>query len=327
MAITITGLAPARVLPGARLAVLGRDLPVAVAAASPITMGGLPARMVFASSDRIVVEVPPGLEGGATELAAAWLSGTRPVAMVGRPVASGLHQVDSPVCDVSGRVYVTYSGGRGQQVPVSIFRVRGGDAREPFVSGLTNPTSMTIGPDGRLYVSSRFDGTVYRVSDEGHFEVFASELGVACGLAFDADGTMLVGDRSGTIFRVDGDRTIALATLPASVAAFHLAMGPDRLLYVTAPTLAPRDSLYRISADGRVDVMDASFGRPQGMAFDARGTLHVAEALAGEGGIHRWRDGAPPELVVAGPNIVGLTFAPDHAMMVATGDTLYRFAP
>ena len=40
---------------------------------------------------------------------------------------------------------------------------------------------------------------------DGAAEPFATDLGVACGLAFAPDGTLFVGDRSGTIFRVDRD--------------------------------------------------------------------------------------------------------------------------
>jgi hypothetical protein len=97
---------------------------------------------------------------------------------------------------------VTYSGTRGQQVPVSIFKVRPNGTRETFSSGIVNATSMAIDAQGRLYVSSRFEGTVYRVATDGTFEVFATDLGVACGLAFSKDGTLFVGDRVGTIFRV-----------------------------------------------------------------------------------------------------------------------------
>ena len=111
--------------------------------------------------------------------------------------------MDNPVFDSHGNLYVTYSGTRGQEVPVSIFRVRPNGTRETFSSGIVNATSMAISPDGRLYVSSRFEGTVYRVEEDGTFETFATDLGVACGLAFAADGTLFVGDRSGTLFRVD----------------------------------------------------------------------------------------------------------------------------
>ena len=72
-----------------------------------------------------------------------------------------------------------------------------------------------------------------------------------------------------------------LATLPPSVAAFHLAFGPDGYLYVTAPTLGTHDAVYRITPDGEVSPFCAGFGRPQGLAFDAAGHLYVVDALAG----------------------------------------------
>src|SRR5207253_9021430 len=137
--------------------------------------------------------------------------------------------------------------------PVSVVQVRANGTRETFSSGIVNPTSMAFGPDKQLYVSSRFEGTVYRLSPDGTAEPFATDLGVACGLAFAADGTLFVGDRSGTMFRLDAKgRASTFASLPASVAAFHLAFGPDQALYVTGPTLAPYDALYRIDRDGTV---------------------------------------------------------------------------
>src|SRR4029077_3728445 len=103
---------------------------------------------------------------------------------VAAPFATGLHQVDNPVFDRDGNLYVTYSGTRGEQVPVSIFRVRPNGTRETFSSGIVNPTSLAIDREGQLYVSSRFEGAVYRVASDGTSELFAHHLGVACGLAF-----------------------------------------------------------------------------------------------------------------------------------------------
>ena len=124
--------------------------------------------------------------------------------------------VDNPAIDAEGRVYATYSGTRGQRVPVSIFRVTAGGAREPFVSGIVNATSLAFDADGDLYVSSRFEGNVYRVKPDGRVDKFASDLGVACGLAFSPDGSLFVGDRTGTLFRVSAaGRATPFASLPA----------------------------------------------------------------------------------------------------------------
>src|SRR5262249_36421811 len=146
-----------------------------------------------------VALVPAGLEAGRTSVR---MAGDTAFLDIAGPFATGLHQVDNPVFDAAGNLFVTFSGTRGQQVPVSIFRVRPNGTRETFSSGIVIPTSMGMSRDGQLYVSSRFEGTVYRVAEDGSAEVFAHDLGVTCGLAFASDGTLLVGDRSGTIFRV-----------------------------------------------------------------------------------------------------------------------------
>ena len=44
------------------------------------------------------------------------------------------------------------------------------------------PTSMTFDAAGQLFVSSRFEGSIYRVSADGTHEAYASDLGIACGL-------------------------------------------------------------------------------------------------------------------------------------------------
>ncbi|HET9705342.1 MAG TPA: hypothetical protein VFP85_14970 [Vicinamibacterales bacterium] len=324
----LTSLEPVRVVEGGRLWLRGDGFPQPESTQDLVTIGGLPARMSFAAGDRLAVVVPPGLDGGDTPVKVAWLPGATLYARVGALLATGLHQVDNPAFGADGSLYVTYSGSRGQEATVSIFRVTPAGAREPFVHGLVNPTSMVLGPDGHLYVSSRFEGRVYRIFDDGRYEVMASDLGVACGLAFDAEGALYVGDRSGTVFRIDQrGRTETFASVPASVAAFHLAMSPDGHLYVSAPTLASYDTLRRIDPAGRVETLDVPFGRPQGLAFDPGGVLHVVEALAGASGVYAVRPGHDPELVVTGAGLVGLAFAPSGEMVVASSESVYSFQP
>ena len=139
-----------------------------------------------------------------------------------------------------------------------------------------------------LYISSRYDGIVYQVTPNGNMSVFVEGMGVATGIAFDGEQNLYVGDRSGTIFKISPDRQIfVFATLEPSIAAYHLAFGPDGYLYVTGPTTSSFDSVYRISHAGEVEVFYRGLGRPQGMAFDEEGRLYVAASIAGRKGVVR----------------------------------------
>lgn len=301
-------------------------MPPVLDAEAAISIGGAPARVLFAAPDRLAVEVPAGVPGGSVPVRATWSPGASVYVDVGTRLATGFHAVDSPAVDAEGRIYTAFSGVRGQETPVSVYRLDRDGGREPFVTGIVNATSLAVDAHGRLHVSSRYEGAVYRIADDGRAESWATELGVACGLAFAPDGWLFVGDRTGTIHRVspDGTRTETFATLPPSVAAYHLAMGPDGCLYATGPTLATHDAVYRFDAVGHADVLDRTFGRPQGLAFDAHGVLHVVEALAGVSAIYRMTEGAARRPVVAGPGLIGVAFAPDGSLVASTSTTLYR---
>jgi len=320
----ITSIHPACAIEGGRVSVHGEALSTETPA---VTVDDHPARVVFASPARRTFVVPPQLEGGRVPVRMEDLPGEPGYVSIGAVWATGLHQVDNPVIDDRGDLFVTYSGSRGQHAPVSIFRVSAAGTREPFASGIVNATSMALGPDRQLYVSSRFEGAVYRVAADGTYEQVASDLGVACGIAFDDDGAMFVGDRSGTVFKVVDGRATSFATLPPSVAAFHLAMSPDGELFVSAPTLGSYDYVHRITSDGTVRIVPTPLGRPQGLAFSPDGVLHVVDALAGSAGVYRFPDleGAP-ELVVSGQAIIGMAFGPEGEMVVTSNDTAYRFA-
>jgi sugar lactone lactonase YvrE len=322
----ITAIHPRRAVAGGRISIHGSGFRIDGSELPEVRIADHVARIVFASASRLDVVVPSDLShSGSYAIRIDGEDDEGAVIDLATPVATDLHQVDSPACDRDGNVYVTYSGRRGQTAPVSVFRVRANGAREPFSQGIVNATSLALDPSGRLYVSSRFEGVVYRLDADGSAHPFATDLGVACGLVFGEDGTLFVGDRSGTIFKVDQHgRPKAFATLPASVAAFHLALDAEQTLYVTGPTLASSDAVYRVDAAGQATVVTRAFGRPQGLAFDPGGSLMVVEALAGLSGVYRVVDGRPPELVIAGTGLVGLTFDSSGSAVVCSADSLYR---
>ena len=321
----ISGVRPLRAVEGGWVAISGDgftcDPP------PEVSLGPLTARIVTASRRELKVCVPSGLDGGRTPVRVDSAPGETAYVDIGAPIATGLHQVDSPIFDDSGNLYVTFSGSRGQQAPVSLYVVRPDGSREPFVRGLPNPTSMAFDRRGRLHVSSRFDGSVYRIGADGTSAIVATELGVACGIAFDEDNVLFVGDRSGSILRVQDGRASTFASLPQSVAAFHLAFGPDGALYVTGPTLGTRDVVYRIASSGEPEVFYDGFGRPQGLGFDRDGRLYVVDALASLGGLFCFdANAAEPEQLIAAGGLVGVAFAPDGGLAVASAETVFRFS-
>ena len=326
--LTLYTITPRRAVEGGRITLQGSGF-TSGDVFPHVTIGGARADVSSLSSRRVILTVPGELDGGDLPIRFEDVpeapADTPALVSIGKPWATGLHQVDNPVFDEAGKLYVTYSGSRGQESPVSIFRVTRQGTREPFATGIVNATSMTIGPDGALYVSSRFEGMVHRVDADGTHEPIATDLGVPCGLAFDRDGWMYVGDRSGTIFRVKDGKTQTFATVPASVAAFHLAMSPGGDLYVAAPTLAAYDRIFRITQDGETTSLPFVFGRPQGLAFDGQGVLHVVDALAWASGVYRIAEGQAPELSITGAGLIGIAFGPAGELVVCSNDTAYRF--
>jgi sugar lactone lactonase YvrE len=329
----LTATYPRGVVPGARLDLNGARLPVPADGPPRVWFGRQEARVAAASSRVVTVVVPPELEGGVTSVRIEGLDGDSLVVDVATRLATDLHQVDSPVCAPDGTVWATISGTREQKSETPLLRIGTDGTTESVSVEIGNPTSLAFGPDGLLYVSSRFEGAVHRVTPESGSSLYASDLGVATGLAFDRDGALYVGDRSGSILKLtpspDGGAPAVetFASLPPSVAAFHLAMGPDDCLYVSAPTLAARDTVYRITPDRTVDAWYTGFGRPQGLTFDTQGALFVVEALAGSAGLYRFDVSRPtpePELIVSASQLVGVAVHPQGGLVLASADTLWR---
>jgi hypothetical protein len=244
---------------------------------------------------------------------------------IGIQAADGVHPVANPAVDAAGNIFTTFSGSRGQKTPASVYRIDLNYNVKPFLSDVMNATALAFDREGLLHISSRYDGIVYQVTPSGAMSVYVEGMGVATGIAFDDEENLYVGDRQGTIFKISPSRQIyVFATVESSIAAYHLAFGPDKNLYVTGPTTSSFDAVYRINPAGEVEVFYRGLGRPQGLAFDAEGRLYVAASLGGRRGVVRIPEDRKPELFLSGPNIVGLAFTPARSIVVATSSALYR---
>lgn len=325
---TINSASPANAIPGGEITLECEGFTVTADRTHECLINGEPAAIVGVSSRRVVAIVPERQfdpKGEVTLKSGDDTSEPFPVTL-GSKLTSDMHIVANPAVDPNNdTIILTRSGSRGQQLPETMFRLEPDGYVHSMNVEVMNPTGVAFDDSGELYVTNRAEGEVYRISDDDEVDSVIGGFGVATGIAFDREGVMYVGDRGGTIYRIPEDgRAETFAVLEPSVAAYHMAFGPDGRLFVTAPGLASYDAVYVIDQDGSVDRYFRGLGRPQGLAFDTEGNLYVAACYGGRHGIVRIPPGGETaEMFVAGNNVIGLCFTRQGEMIVATNDSVY----
>ena len=327
-AAKITSIVPPYAIPGAEVSIECEGFGMDPGGSRAAYLDGEVCRIVAASSRRVLASIPHTdsngrssihIESGGVESGPAQIS-------IGRLLADDMHIVANPAIDPKDDSLIfTRSGSRGQQLSSTMYRLEPDGYLDEMPVEIMNPTGIAFDPSGDLFATNRAEGRVCRIERSEEAVVYATGLGIATGIAFDKDGVMYVGDRSGTIYRItEPALPEKFATLEPSVAAYHMAFGNDGRLYVTSPGLASFDAVYAVDANGAVDSYFRGLGRPQGLAFDTDGNLYVAACYRGKHGIVRIDEGGgSAELFVAGNNVVGLCFTRKGEMIVATNDAVY----
>jgi hypothetical protein len=320
----IERVAPAAAIPGGEVVIHGSGFASRTHPRPVVRFGEAEAGLSLASEHRLIARVPEGANGGVVRvLSAANESQPHPVS-IGVQIADNLHPIANPAVDSFGNTYITFSGQRGQRVPVSLYKITANYSVKPFVTSLVNPSGLAIDRVGNLFVSCRNDGTIHRITPEGRAEQWIEGMGIATGIAFDRNENLYVGDRSGTIFKISPSREIfVFATIEPSIAAYHLAFHPSGDLYATGPTTSSYDRVYRITQGGDVTTFFRGLGRPQGLAFDRDGNLYVAASYGGRRGIIRIAPQAHADLVLSGSGLVGMALQPSGRAMLATTGALF----
>src|SRR5438270_11843097 len=323
----IEAVHPSAALPGGEVRIIGSSLRPPELRRPRVRFGEIEGAVVISSDEFLVARVPSSASSGPIVVSTNGTASNPHQINVAIPIAEGLRPVTNPALDAEGNIYATFSGSRGQKVPVAIFKIDTNYSVKPFLAEMMNATSIAFDREGQMYVSSRHDGTVYRVAPNGTMSAYAEGMGIATGIAFDREQNLYVGDRSGTIFKINRERqTFVFATLEQSVSAYHLAFGPGGDLFVTGPTTSSFDSVYKIDPHGSVTNYYRGLGRPQGLAFDSEGNMYVAASLSGKRGIVKITPAGRASLEVAGHGLVGLAFAPGRSAILATTNGVHHLS-
>jgi sugar lactone lactonase YvrE len=323
----IEAVAPSFALPGGEVRIIGKSLRPHELRRPSVHFGEIEGSVLISSDDFLVARVPEGAASGPVVVGTNGQVSNPHSIKVAIPIADNLHPVTNPALDREGNIYVTFSGSRGQKVPVSIFKIDTNHNVTPFLSDMMNATAIAFDREGQMYVSSRHDEAVYKVAPNGAMSTYAEGMGIATGIAFDTAENLYVGDRSGTIFKIARDRQIfVFATLEPSVSAYHIAFGPHGDMFVTAPSTSSFDCVYKVDPHGTVSVFYRGLGRPQGLALDVEGNIYVAASLAGKRGIVKITPQGTANLEVSGQGLVGLAFAPDKSAILATNSAVHHIA-
>src|SRR5689334_8505888 len=173
---------PGAALPGGEVRLSGKSLRPHELRRPRVQFGDVEGSVLISSDDFLVARVPDGATSGPVVVSTNGHVSNPVQVKVAQPITDNLHPVTNPALDPEGNIYATFSGSRGQKVPVAVFKIDLNYNVKPFLADMMNATSIAFDRDGQMYVSSRYDGTVYKVAPNGSMATYAEGMGIATGI-------------------------------------------------------------------------------------------------------------------------------------------------
>ncbi len=320
----IKQIKPAAGIEGGKISIEGGGFCNEESFDSHVFFGDLEARLFLISDSRLIAQIPENATSDSVIVSSNGKKSRGYRYPLGQKLSTEVNPVDSPCFDKQGNLYVTFSGKRDEIPPVSVYRISRDGKTEPFLTNVPNATSLAMDGEGNLYISSRFEGRVYRATPKADVTVFAQDLGVPTGLAFDSGGFLFVGDRNGRILKVDPDgNSTVFAEVPESMVAIHLAFDHDGNLLVSSPGLSSYNHIHMLDRYGKLMPLYGGFGRPQGLTVDSEGNIYVCEAKAGDSSVVRISPSGEMTNLISGPIMVGVALDGQGNAAVAAQNAVY----
>ena len=226
---------------------------------------------------------------------------------------NGLYEPQEMIVTEDGDILVTnYNDGSLSKVDPATGSITA------FVSGLSRPRGIALGPDGNYYVADSGAGTVVKVTPLGEMSDFATGLNNPVDLDFDTSGQLFVSSPS--------DAAIYKILLDGSIEVFSKGVA-NRPMGLAADA---SDNIFIANTDGTLRTLNtnsnstsillAGLNSPRDLELDANGDVYVAEY--GGGTITKYVNGLASTFVDGLQNPFGVAIDDQGGLAVSTRDAI-----
>ena len=201
----IEAVTPTAAIPGGEMVIRGSGLAQRVGPRPSVQFGEVEAGLMLVTENRVIVRVPDGASDGTVRVTNGNGESTPHPVSIGVQIADNLHPIGNPAVDLEGNIYVTFSGPRGEPVPVSLYKVTANYSVKPFVTSLINPSGLALDRWSNLYVAASHAGRrgIVRITPDAKADVILSGSGLV-GLALLPSGRAILTTNS-ALFTLDWD--------------------------------------------------------------------------------------------------------------------------